>query len=276
MKEPSISRNTIIYLLLFLYFCFLLTPIVWLVVSSFKKPSLVLSSKLIPGIGDFSLENYVETFQMQRFAQYFLNSLKIALGNTGLTLLVTILAGYALSRFRIRGGRQFLLAVLASWMFPYVLILISFYYIMLALNLTDTILGIVLTHSVLSISFCVWILKAYFDGIPKELDDAALIDGSSRIGTLFKIILPISSPGIAVAAFFAFMVSWGDFLFVSILSRSPATRTLPLILQAFRSTLELRWGVIVTATVICIIPTVALFAFVQRWLVEGLTAGAIK
>jgi len=270
------SRNVIIYLLLILYFCFLLTPIVWLVVSSFKKPSLVLSSKLIPGIGDFSLENYVETFQMQRFTQYFLNSLKIALGNTGLTLLVTILAGYTLSRFRIRGGRQFLLAVLASWMFPYVLILISFYYIMLGLNLTDTILGIILTHSVLSVSFCVWMLKAYFDGIPKELDDAALIDGSSRIGTLFKIILPISSPGIAVAGFFAFMVSWGDFLFASILSRSPATRTLPLMLQAFRSTLELRWGVIVTATVICIIPTIALFAFVQRWLVEGLTAGAIK
>jgi ABC-type glycerol-3-phosphate transport system permease component len=119
-------------------------------------------------------------------------------------------------------------------------------------------------------------LTGYFNAIPRELDQAAAIDGCSRLGVLFRIIYPIAVPGLVVAGFFAFVVSWGDYLFVSILSQSTSTQTLPIALQTFLSSLEVKWGMITAGTVVAIVPTIVFFSIVQRRLVAGLTAGAVK
>jgi len=160
--------------------------------------------------------------------------------------------------------------------FPYVLILIPFYVLMSNLGLVDSHLGLILTHTSITLPFVLWMLTGYFNAIPRDLDQAALIDGCSRLGVLFRIIYPIAIPGMVVAGFFAFVVSWGDYLFVSILSQSQETQTLPVGLQTFMSSLQVKWGLITAGTVIAIVPTIVFFAIVQRRLVAGLTAGAVK
>jgi ABC-type glycerol-3-phosphate transport system permease component len=144
------------------------------------------------------------------------------------------------------------------------------------LGLVDSHIGLILTHTSITLPFALWMLTGYFKAIPQELDQAALIDGCSRLGVLFRIIYPVALPGLVVAGFFAFVVSWGDYLFVSILSQSNETQTLPIGLQAFMQSLQVRWGLITAGTVIAIVPTVLFFAAVQRRLVAGLTAGAVK
>ena len=192
-----------------------------------------------------------------------------------LVVFLSSLGAYALSRFSLRGKRYFLLTALLPQFFPYVLVLIPFFVLMSNFGLVDTHAGIIITHMSIALPFCLWMLTGYFNGIPKELDQAALIDGCSRLGVLFRILYPVALPGMVVTGFFAFVVSWGDYLFVSILSESQATQTLPMGLQTFLNSLQVKWGLITAGTVIAIVPTIVFFSIVQRRLVAGLTAGSV-
>jgi ABC-type glycerol-3-phosphate transport system permease component len=193
-----------------------------------------------------------------------------------LVVILGSLSAYALSRFALRGKNLLMMSTLLPQFFPYVLILIPFYVLMSNLGLVDTHIGLILTHTSITLPFAIWMLTGYFNAIPKELDQAALIDGCSRLGVLFRIIYPTALPGLVVAGFFAFVVSWGDYLFVSILSQSESTQTLPIALQAFMNSLQVKWGMITAGTVVAIVPTMLFFSLVQRRLVAGLTAGAVK
>ena len=195
---------------------------------------------------------------------------------TVLSLLVSTLGAYGLSKYRIRGRRGLLITLLTSQMFPGVLILVPFYTLILDFHLANSYAGIILAHSILALPFCIWMLKSYMDAVPAALIEAALVDGCTRLSALVRIVLPTSLPGLAVAAFFAFIVSWGDYLFVSVISSSTSTATMPLYIYQISQSLILQWGQIAAGTVIIIIPVVILFALVQRWLVEGLLAGAVK
>lgn len=266
------------YTVLSLYFAFLLLPIFWIVFSSFKEPNLIISSKMWPGIKGFTINNYLETLSREDFQTHMLNSFKFSTGTAVVTLLLSSLAAYASSRFRFKLGAPIFVVVL-SQMLPPVLFLIPFFLLMLNMGLVDSFLGIVLTHTVLALPFSIWMLKGYFDSIPKELDEMAMVDGCNRIGALYKIIIPVSLPGLAVVAFFAFVVSWGDYLFVSVLSQSKATAVLTMLLQVFvtgGAGHRIEWEILTSATVIVLFPPVLLFAFLQKWFVAGLTAGSIK
>jgi ABC-type glycerol-3-phosphate transport system permease component len=218
----------------------------------------------------------VATFQISNFVTYLVNSFVIASSVMVLTVFLGSLGAYALSRFALKGKKLFMMTALLPQFFPYVLVLIPFYVLMSNLNLVDTHVGLILTHTSLTLPFALWMLTGYFNAIPMELDQAALIDGCSRLGVLFRILYPVAIPGLVVAGFFAFVVSWGDYLFVSILSQSNETQTLPIGLQTFMSSLEVQWGLITAGTVLAIVPTVIFFSIVQRRLVSGLTAGAVK
>ena len=276
MRKRIPVRWIVTYCGLAIFYFFLLVPIAWLVLSSFRNSDSVQSGRLLPALSELTFENYVETFQISNFATYFVNSFVIACSVTVLTVLFGSLGAYALSRFALKGKRLFLMAALLRQFFPYVLVLIPFYILMSNLNLVDTHIGLILTHASLTLPFGLWMLTGYFNAIPKELDQAALIDGCSRLGVLFRILYPVAVPGLVVAGFFAFVVSWGDYLFVSILSQTNATQTLPIGLQTFMSSLEVKWGLITAGTVLAIVPTVIFFSIVQRRLVSGLTAGAVK
>ena len=270
------QRLVIVYGGLFIFYAFLLLPIVWLVLSSFRNTDSIQSGRLLPYASELTVTNYVEAFRIANLTTFLVNSFVIAITVMLLVVFIASLGAYALSRFNLRGKNIFMMLALMPQFFPYVLILIPFYVLMTNIGLVDSHLGLILTHTSITLPFALWMLTGYFNAIPRDLDQAALIDGCSRLGVLFRIIYPIAIPGMVVAGFFAFVVSWGDYLFVSILSQSPETQTLPIGLQTFMSSLQVRWGLITAGTVIAIVPTIVFFAIVQRRLVAGLTAGAVK
>jgi ABC-type glycerol-3-phosphate transport system permease component len=176
----------------------------------------------------------------------------------------------------MRGKDALIIGIFSTQMFPQVLLIIPLYLVVFDLGLLDKIVGVVLGQMILVLPFQVWMLKNYFDNIPLDLDDAGRIDGCNIMQRLWYVILPVAAPGVAVAAFYSFVVSWGDYLIVSIISQSQQTATVTLIIQRLSASLLIRWGEVSAVTVLAIVPTIILFSLAQASLVEGLTAGAIK
>lgn len=275
-EEMSVRRALTVYALLFLYFAFLLIPILWLALSSLMSSEMLFSRELIPPVEHITLEHYANVLTNDTFLLYFTNSTIVAFGTTLLTLTCGIPAAYAVSRLEFPGRNYVILGFLSSQMFPLVLLLIPFFTVMFRLELIDTLAGLMLAHTVVSLPFVIWLLKGFFDGIPESLDDAAMMDGCNRLQVMYKVIIPLSLPGIAVGGFYTFIASWNDYLFVSVLAQSTGTRTLPLGLQLFQSAQQVDWGAVTAAATVTMIPVVVLFAFVQNWLVEGLTGTGMK
>ena len=272
----KLTHRVIVYLGLALFYVFLLGPMAWLLLCSFRTSDSIQSGHIWPAFSELTLYNYLEAFNLNNFPQLVGNSIFIATTEMLLVVLIASLGAYGLSRFSLKGKPYLMLASLLPQFFPYVLVLVPFYVLMSNLSLVDTHIGLILTHTSITLPFALWMLTGYFNAIPRELDQAAAIDGCSRLAILFRILYPIALPGLVVAGFFAFVVSWGDYLFVSILSQSNSTQTLPLGLQSFLQSLQVKWGLITAGTVIAIVPTIVFFAIVQRRLVAGLTAGAVK
>jgi ABC-type glycerol-3-phosphate transport system permease component len=264
------------YLVVFISLLFFILPILWIIYTSFRTQASIFTGTVFPPLEEFTLENYRTILSVTDFPRYFLNSFQIATLVTLLSLLCSIIGAYGLSRFDIRGKNALIMGIFSTQMFPQVLLIIPLYLIIFHLLLLDRVIGVVLGHIVLVLPFQIWMLKGYFDNISKDIDDSARIDGCSIPQRLIFVVLPVAAPGIMVAAFFSFVVSWGDYLIVSIVSQSQRTATVTLAIQRLSSALLIRWGQVAAATVLTIVPTIILFYFVQNRLVEGLTAGAIK
>lgn len=271
--DMTVRRAVAVYALLILYFAFLLVPLFWLVRSSIVTDEMlrVRELHLLP-LDHLTAENYARVIGNETFRLYFINSTLVATATTTLTLLIGIPAAYSVSRFDYPGRDYVVLGFISSQMLPLVLVLIPFFTIMFRMNLIDTRVGLVLAHAVVALPFVVWLLKGFFDSIPEELDEAAQMDGCNRLQVMYRIIVPLSLPGIAVSGFYAFVGSWNDYLFVSILSQSTGTRTLPLGLQLFQTAQQVDWGAVTAAAVVTAVPVVVLFAMVQGKLVEGLSS----
>ena len=261
-----------------LYLAFLLIPFIWVFYSSFRSESSLFSGTFLQNPEGLTLRHYADVFSAAtgQFPVYFRNSLLVATIASAVVVGVALPGAYGLSRFAIRFKREIIMVFLMSQMFPHVLLLIPLFSLLLRLQLVNTHAGVIVAHIILGIPFSLWLLKGYFDGVPKELDEAAMIDGASPTEVLVRIVMPLVAPGVVVAAFYSFMVSWGDFLFSSVIAQAIGVQTLPIGLNKFFGATQIRWGPITAATVITIVPTVALFALLQRWVVEGLTSGAVK
>ena len=277
MKRYKSERKSVYlaYISLFIFFSFFLIPILWILYASFKTDSAITSGVLF-SVKGFTLSNYQTILGRGDFIRYSINSLVIAIGVTFLSLFVGIIGGYALSRYNVKYKNAWITLIFLAQMFPGVLLIIPLYDLMLNYQLVNTIWGIMIAQSTLTIPFSTWLMKGFFDSIPRSLDEAAMIDGSGILRTLWSIILPISIPGISIAAFYSFISSWGDYLMASVLVQSNSTATLPIALYRLASSLTLRWGSVAAATVLIVLPTVVLFAIFQRWLVSGLLGGAVK
>ncbi len=270
--EMTVRRATFVYSMLVLYYAFLLIPIIWLVRSSIVTDEMLRARELhLLPVNHLTVENYMTVLGSETFRLYFINSTLIAVAVTLLTLGVGIPAAYSVSRFDYPGRDYVVLGLISSQMLPLVLVLIPFFTVMFRLGLVDTRIGLVFAHSVGVLPFVVWLLKGYFDAIPEALDEAAKMDGCGYLQIMYRIIVPLSLPGIAVAGFYAFVGSWNDYLFVSVLSQSTGTRTLPLGLQLFQTAQQVDWGAVTAAAVVTAVPVVLLFAAVHSWLVEGLS-----
>ena len=254
---------------------FFILPMLWIIYTSFRSQASIFTGEVISSPVEYSLENYTTILSVTDFPTYFLNSFKIASTVTLMSLVCSIVGAYGLSRFSVKGKNALIMGIFSTQMFPQVLLIIPLYLVIFSMSLLDKIAGVVIGHMILVLPFQIWMLKGYFDNLPTEFDDAARIDGCNIFERLLYVVLPVALPGIMVAAFYSFVVSWGDYMIVSIISQSQRTATITLVIQRLSASLLIRWGQVAAATVLTIVPTIFLFSFIQSRLVEGLTTGAL-
>jgi arabinogalactan oligomer/maltooligosaccharide transport system permease protein len=224
-----------------------------------------------------SLDNFRSLMSQQPFARWLLNSAIVAGLTTIVGVFLSCTAAYAFSRFRFPGRRAGLMSFLVSQMFPGTLMLIPLYIIVVQwLGLGSSFTGVVLVYATIAIPFCVWMLKGYFDTIPKELEESALIDGASQATIFLRIILPLAKPAVAVTALFSFMTGWNEFIIAATFMNREDMYTAPVGLRFFVGGFSQQWGYFAAGSIIAAIPVVVLFMFLQKYLVSGLTAGAVK
>lgn len=232
---------------------------------------------IVPWPRTISWSNFVAVMTEQPFGRWILNSAVIAAATTVIGVFLATTAGYAFSRFSFPGRRTGLMAFLVSQMFPGTLMLIPLYIIVVQwLGLGSTWIGLILVYATTSIPFCVWMLKGYFDTIPKELEESARIDGASSAQIFVRIILPLAKPAVAVTALFSFMTGWNEFILAATFMDQELMYTAPVGLRFFVGGFSQQWGYFAAGSIIVSIPVVLLFFFLQKYLVSGLTAGAVK
>jgi multiple sugar transport system permease protein len=224
---------------------------------------------------------YLDIWSTVPLAKYFQNSLIITVCATACSVTVAVLAAYAIARLQFKGKRAFSLTVLSTQMFPGILFLLPLYLIftqirnMTGLQLQGSYLGLIITYMTFTLPFAIWMLSGYFASIPKELEEASMIDGTGRMGALFRVILPVAKPGIIAVAVYSFISAWGEVLFASVLTNE-ATKTLSLGLKAYASESDVFWNQLMAATGVVSLPVLIGFILVQKPLVAGLSSGAVK
>ena len=223
-----------------------------------------------------SLKPYGDMFFYLPFSTYTLNSLIVASCATILTLLVGTLAAYSFSRFHFAGKRAFLLVFLLSQMLPGASVIIPLFQLLKKIGLYDTHAGLILVHTAVLLPFVIWLLYGFFQGIPSEVEDAALIDGCSTMEALWRVVLPLALPGLGATALFAFLGSWSEFFFALILTSSDSTRTIPVGIGLFVGEYVDVWNQMSAAAVLFSLPPLMLFLVTRRTFVKGLAAGALK
>ncbi len=254
---------------------FAIGPYLWMVLTSLKNDADIAAFpvRYLPTTTTF--EHYAALLARTSFSGNLLNSLIIAIGAVVLGLTVSIPAAYAFSRFRFAGRRFLMTQFLVINMFPVVLIIIPLFVLMRQFGLLDTFIGIILGHSTFAIPFSIWMLTSYMNAIPADLDEAARIDGASRLQTLWLVILPVVMPGIVTTGIYIFVTSWNEYLFAMMLS-GQNVRTVTVALQLFIGEFTVQWGLLTAAGTLIAIPVTILFLLVQTRLVSGLTSGAVK
>ena len=263
---------------LLLLAAFALGPFAWVFLSSFKTRAELYATPLVYWPGQWTPGNYVDawTSKLTPFSRFFANSLWVSSVTMVATTVISILAGYALARFRFVGREVFLLVFLATQMFPAVLLIAPLLSQWYALGLIDTYQALIYSNFSFTVPFTVWMLVGYFESIPRELEESALIDGCGRFGALCRVIVPLAAPGIAATAIFAFVSSWSELLFAITFTSQTEMRTLSAGLLYMVGQYEIQWGQLSAGVIINTVPVAVLFTFLQRHLIRGLTAGALK
>src|SRR4051794_14199481 len=255
-------------------------PLYTIVISSIKPLGDVRGTfEWIPS--HITFRPYVDIWKTIPLAHYFVNSLFISVAATVLSVAVAIFAAYSISRYRFRGRGTFSTTVLATQMFPGILFLLPLFVIFvnieksIGIQLYGSYTGLIITYLTFSLPFSIWMLVGYFEAIPRDLEEAALIDGATPVGALFRILIPISLPGIAAVAIFAFITAWGEVLFASVLT-TDKTMTLAIGLRNYASQSNVFWNQLMAASIVVSLPVVLAFLALQRYIVSGLTAGGVK
>lgn len=279
-----------LHLLLIVFVIITTYPVLWVFTIAFSgKQSLAIVNlpsnptlrdrvrAITPWPEEVSGSNFVSVVSDQPFARWVLNSTVVAGATTILGVFMACTAAYAFSRFRFPGRRAGLMSFLVSQMFPGTLTLIPLYIILVQwLGLGSSWIGLILIYACTAIPFCVWMLKGYFDTIPRELEESALMDGASNARIFYQIVLPLAKPAVAVTALFAFMTAWNEFILAATFMDKEQMYTAPVGLRFFVGGFSQQWGYFAAGSIIVAIPVVILFMFVQKYLVSGLTAGAVK
>ena len=257
---------------------FAMAPFAWVLLASFKTRAELYAMPLVWLPASLSLANYVEawTSKLTPFSRFFANSLWVSSVTMVATTVISVLAGYALARFRFAGRHTVMMVFLATQMFPAVLLIAPLLSQWHALGLIDTYQALIYSNFSFTVPFTVWMLVGYFESIPRELEESALMDGCGRFGALCRVVLPLAAPGVAATAIFAFVSSWSELLFAITFTSQTEMRTLSAGLLFMVGQYEIQWGQLSAGVIISTLPVAVLFTFLQRHLIRGLTAGALK
>lgn len=254
----------------------MLFPLFWLYMTALKPEGQMFGYPLDILPQTITFDNFVRAWNSVGFPDAFRNSLLVASVSSLITLVIALLAAFSLSRFRYPLQNVFSLAILGMQMLPGVLIVVPLIVILRQLSLTNTLHGLIIVTLMVQLPVAVWMLKGYMDDIPKDFDEAALIDGASYIQVMWRVILPLLLPAIVAITAFAFILSWGEYVFALSLITSTDKKTLPLALQAAFGQYTIDWGMLTAGGVIISLPPTILFVIFQRYLVSGLTSGGLK
>jgi multiple sugar transport system permease protein len=283
--ERGLARRVLVYGLVAVVSLWLIGPFVWLFVTSvsYQKHLLARPLALVPP--EVTLDNYRMIFGLVRFhaegqaakiLPSMLNTLIVAGVVTVLNLLVGTTAGYAYARFRFPLKGVSLYALLFTRMLPTIVLIPAFFLMFRAVGLQNTLTGLIVAYCAFTLPFTIWIMKAYFETIPAELDRSALVDGCNRLQAYYRVVLPVSGPGLVAGGAFTFMLCWNEFLVALVLNTKPGTTTLPPVIAAMNAQINIDYSVIAASGFLGALPAVILVLIFQRYLVQGLTAGSVK
>jgi multiple sugar transport system permease protein len=269
-------QEALFYLLLVVLAVLALFPIAWMVTSSIRPdPEIFLQpARWIPPTP--SLEAYRKAFSTPEYLHYFFNSYFVAFSVTLLSVLLATLAAYGMSRFRFRGRELLQLFVVGTQLIPPISLIIPFFVLISQFRLYNTYGGLILTYTSFALPLATMMLVSYFATVPVELEEAAMIDGCGRVRALWKVLVPLSLPGIIATSVYAFLLSWNDLLYALTLTKDDSVRTVPVGIALLMTQHAFQWNVMMAVSVIASIPLLFGFAFIQRYLIGGLTVGAVK
>ena len=280
MREP-ISFRIFRWVVVTVLGAFTLVPL-YVLVTSALKPLGDVQGEFEWWPSNLTLRPFIDIWSTVPLARYFLNSLVVCLIATVFSVVIAVFAAYAVSRYRFRGRSLFRGAVLSTQMIPGILFLLPLFLIFVNIDKVlgttvfyQTRVGLAVMYMTFSLPFAIWMLAGYLDGIPRDLDEAARVDGCSAVGALLRVVLPAARPGVIAVAVYAFMTAWGEILFASQMTNN-GTRTLSIGLQSYSTQINVYWNQVMAASLVVSVPIVLVFLLLQRYLVAGLTAGAVK
>jgi len=278
LRLRKITKNISVYLGLLFFVIILLFPFYWMLITSIKPDAELYDLEQSPLIlNQPTLEHYKYLFENTRFALWLKNSALVAVVSTTISIIIGTLAAYSLARLRFKGAQSLGLTIFITYLIPTTLIFLPLAYVIRSFGLYDKQIALMITYPTFLIPFCTWLLMGYFKGIPRELEESAMVDGATRLQALRMVILPIMMPGIISAALFAFTLSWNEFVYALTLAQTEAIKTLPV---AIVSQLVLAdvyfWGSLMAAALLGSVPIAILYSFFLEYYVKGMTAGAVK
>jgi multiple sugar transport system permease protein len=251
-------------------------PLYWMIVSSVKSPVELLASPPTLWPQELSLRTYVKLFTETNFTTYFWNSIAVSGATTAVVVLLGCLGGYSLTRYRFPGREKVAKLLLLVYMFPPIILVVPLFMFAHRFGLTNSRIGISLAYISFALPYALWILRAFFQSLPAELEEAAMTDGASRLQACAYVVVPLALPGVIATAIFTFIVAWNDFLFASVLTGRDELKTLPVGINDFFHMALVDWGLVMAAGVMVTIPALVLFVLVQQYLIAGWGAGGLK
>lgn len=276
LTKPSPLLTAGKYGALAAYVAFALFPLFWLLKISVTPDQLIFTEGTAMWPSAMTLKNFQTVIFYSDFMGYFQNSVIVSLGTAAVTTLVAAAAGYAFSRFEFPGKRIVIAVMLITQMFPLLMIIAPIYKIIAALGLLNSLTSLIVVYTAFNVPFATFLMQSFFDGIPRDLEEAAMIDGCTRFQALRKVILPLTLPGLGATLGFIFTAAWSELLFALMLINSNEAMTFPVGLLTFVSKFSVDWGQMMAAGVLALVPSCLFFIFIQRYLVQGLTSGAVK
>lgn len=276
MESINISKRIIIYVILIIVTIIVLFPMAWMMSTSLKtRPETFnIPPTWVPL--EITFKAYLEMWQIKNFAKYFINTVIVSISATVLSLFLSIPASYSFARFKLKGGRIMLTFILITQMLPLIILVTPYFILMKYLGLLNTHIALILAYTSFSLPFSIWMLRGFFLNIPKEIDEAAMVDGCSRLNAVIKVVIPLAMPGISATALFAFLLAWNHYLFALTLALNKDMYTISVGLGTMMGEFRIAWNQLMAAGLIATIPTIILYIFLEKYFVQGLTGGAVK